>query len=282
MKHTEGRISAPDGLQLYYQSWHPEQSALANVAIAHGLGGHSGQFQNAVDALVPEGYAVYALDFRGHGRSPGQRGYIEAWSEFRSDVAALLRVVQEEHPGSARFLWGHSLGGTIALDYALRSPGELQGLILTAPALGEINLSPVKLAIGQVLSRVFPRFSLKVGIRHDLCAQDASICAAYDLDPLRHEYGSARLATEFFTTVSWISAHAADLQVPLLLMHGGADQITLPEGSRAFFEQVMFADKQYLQYPGNFHDLHVDINYHEVMRDIQHWIEKHVSPLVLN
>jgi alpha-beta hydrolase superfamily lysophospholipase len=287
MQHQESWLANGQGLQLYYQRWQGEGATTAIVAIVHGLGGHSGQFQNAVAALVAQGYGVYAMDLRGHGRSPGQRGHINAWAEFRTDVAAFLHLIAQQHPDLDAFLWGHSLGGTVALDYTLRSPTPLKGLILTAPALSKVNLSWVKLALGQILSRTWPRFSLKVGIRHDLCAQDARICAAYAQDPLRHEYGSARLATEFFATVDWIVDHADQLQVPLLLMHGGADQVTLPAGSRAFFDRLSLGDKTYHEYPDNYHDLHVDRSYAEMMTDMQRWIEQHRSrppcdPLVMD
>jgi alpha-beta hydrolase superfamily lysophospholipase len=276
MKHRTGTCCSQDGLPLFYQHWQPEQPSKAILAIIHGLGGHSGQFQNAVDALVPQGYAVYGIDLRGHGRSAGQQGYINAWQEFRDDVAAFVAEMRSQLPNDPCFLWGHSLGGTVVLDYGLRSPDQVQGLILTAPALSQVNLSPIKLAIGQVLSQIWPRFSLKVGIRHDLCAQDAQICAAYVSDPYRHEYGSARLATEFFATVKWINTHVDTLRIPLLVMHGGADQITLPMGSRDFFERVRFEDKQYVEYPNNYHDLHVDLDYPHVLADIQRWMEQHI------
>jgi alpha-beta hydrolase superfamily lysophospholipase len=277
MKQREGTFNSLGNLDLYYQSWQPELAIKGVVAIVHGLGGHSGQFSGAAAALVAQGYAVYALDLRGHGRSPGQRGHINTWREFRADIAAFLALIE---PSCACFLWGHSLGGTIALDYALRSPHTLQGLILTAPALSQISLSPVKLTVGKLLSRTWPRFSLKLGIPRELCAQDTRICAAYAQDPLRHEYGSARLATEFFATVAWIHAHAAQLNLPLLLMHGSADRVTLPAGSRAFFAQVTEADKKYYEYPDNLHDLHVDVSAPTMFADLRSWLDQHVPSAI--
>ena len=277
MKHIEGIFKGFGELDLYYQSWHPEEQVRAVVVIVHGLGAHSGLFNLAVQELVGQNYEVYAFDLRGHGRSPGQRGHVNTWAEFREDLRAFFQQIYEQQPGCSYFLWGHSLGGTIALDYALRTPDHLQGLIVTAPALERIRVSLVKLTLGQLLSGVWPRFSLKVGIQLDAGSRDLSVLAAYAQDPLRHEYGSARLATEFFAAVDWIYQHASELQIPLLLLHGSADQITLPEASRAFFHRVTFPDKEYHEYPGNYHDLYVDIDYQTVLADLKNWLKQHLE-----
>ncbi len=280
MKHIEGTFKGSGGLSLYYQSWYPHGQVQAIVAIVHGLGAHSGLFNNAVQYLISQAYGVYALDLRGHGRSPGQRGHINAWAEFREDLSAFSQRIQEQEPSCPCFLWGNSLGGAIVLDYALRFPRGLQGVIVTAPALGKVGVSPLKITIGRLLSQVWPRFSLKVGINYNTSSRDPSVVSAYAQDPLRHEYGSARLATEFFAAVDWIKSHASDLQIPLLLLHGSADQVVFPESSWAFCEQVTFPDKECHEYRGSYHDLHIDINYREVLTDIGNWLERHLQDTI--
>lgn len=276
MKHIEGKFAGYKNEQLYYQSWHPEEPGQAVVTLVHGLGGHSGVFQNVVDYLIPQGYEIYALDLRGHGRSSGQRGHINSWMEFREDLRAFLQQIRTERACCPYILWGHSLGGTIALDYALHSPNEIQGLVVTAPALGKISISPIKLAMGRMMSQFVPRFSLKLGIQHNLGSRNSEVVSAYLQDPLRHDYGSARLATEFFATVDWIYQHASELKTPLLIMHGSADRVTLPEGSRAFFQRVIFADKEHREYPGSYHDLYVDVDYDEIFTDLATWLDRHL------
>lgn len=277
MQHLEAKFEGFSGIQLYSQIWHPETPIQAVVVMVHGLGGHSGMFQPAVQYLVPQGYEVYAFDLRGHGRSPGQRGHVNTWKEFREDLRAFVQRVQIRRPGCPCFLWGHSLGGTIVLDYALRHTDGLKGIIVSAPALGKIRLPVTKLTIGRLLSRVAPRFSLRLGISNEFCSRNPDVCAAVLNDPLRHEYGSARLATEFFTTVKWIDQNTKHLQIPLLTLHGGADQVTLPEGSRAFFQQVTFPDKEYYEYPDTYHDLFVDLDYQRVLMDFGNWLERHLE-----
>lgn len=279
MKNIAGTFKGAGGLSLYYQSWHPQDRSRAVVAIVHGLGAHSGLFLPAVEYLVSLGYAVYAFDLRGHGHSPGQRGHINRWTEFREDLSAFLQQIWTQEPNCPCFVWGHSLGGAIVLDYALRSPQGLRGAIVTAPALGKVGVSRLKLAIGRVFSRVYPRLSLKVGLNHNASSRNPNVISAYSQDPLRHEYGSARLATEFFAAVDWIENHASELQIPLLLLHGSADQVTHPESSWLFCERVTYPDKKCYEYPGSYHDLYADTNYQEVLVDIGKWLEQHLQEM---
>jgi alpha-beta hydrolase superfamily lysophospholipase len=275
MHHTEGVFQGFDGLKLYYQRWLPNTQLQAIVVVVHGLGGHSELFKNGVRCLVPQGYGVYAMDLRGHGRSPGLRGHIQQWQEFREDLRAFLQFVCAQAVVDTVFLWGHSLGGTICLDYALHDPRHLQGLILSAPALDHVGISVWKLLLGQLLSRIWPKFKLRVGIDHTASSRDGAVIVDYATDPLRHEYGTARLATEFFQTVHWIHQTIDRLAVPLLLLQGGADSVTDPTSSRALFQQVPTTDKTYRHYPDSYHDLYADLNYMEVIADIADWLAQH-------
>lgn len=244
------------------------------MVIAHGLGGHSGLFGNVIKALVPQGVGVYGFDARGNGRSPGQRGYINRWGEYQEDLAHCLALVRTQWPDQPCFLMGHSLGGVIVLDYAIRHPKGLTGLVVTAAPLGSSGVSGARLAIGRVLSQIWPRFSLSTGLEHVAPCRDRKVVIAYAHDPLRHCRGTARLATEFLQTNHWLNRHAADLKVPLLMMHGGADQVALVANSQAFFEAVTLPDKTFYDYPDSYHELHDDINHDEVMADLTDWVSR--------
>ncbi|WP_138502420.1 alpha/beta hydrolase [Nostoc sp. PA-18-2419] len=279
MHHQEGTFKGVGKLELYYQSWYPEGKVRGILAIVHGLGAHSDRYDNVIQHLIPKQYALYSFDLRGHGRSPGQQGYINRWSEFRQDLQAFLELIKTQQPQIPIFLLGHSLGSVIVLDYALRCPQEasrLQGVITLAPALGKVGVSKTRLLIGKQLSRVWPRFTLNTGLDLSAGSRDEKILAAYAQDSLRHTRGSARLATEFFATVDWVNAHAADWQLPLLILHGGADRVTLPEGGKIFYQQVSCPDKLRIEYPGAYHELQSDLNYQQVMTDLENWLERYL------
>ena len=274
----EGKFSGVGGLDLYYQSWHPGGEVRGILAIVHGMGGHSGLYKTIVEYLLPREYAVYALDLRGHGRSSGQRGYINTWTEFRDDLQAFLNLIQQQQPGYPIFLLGHSLGGVIALDYTLhyvKDQSTLAGVIGFSPSIGQVGVPLSRVVLGKLFSRVWPRFSLHIGLDFSAGSRNQKILDSYTQDKLRHTLATARLSTEFFATVDWIHTHAEKWQVPLLILHGGADRIALPAGSQMFYEKVNYPDKLRIEYPGAYHNLHDDINYFEVITDLVDWMNKH-------
>ena len=282
IRHHEGAFESSSALSLYYQAWLPKAPLRAVTCIVHGLGGHSGMFSNVVGHLTPQGYGIYGLDLRGHGRSPGQRGYINNWRDFRSDVQSFLHLIAERHPGLPIFIWGHSLGGLVVLDVVLRCPSEaasLSGIIITAPALGPVGVSPIRMAIGRLLSRLWPRFSLDNGLTTIPGSRDPVVVQQLLNDPLSHHRGTARLATEFSKTARWVRSHASDVNLPILILHGGADRITCPQGSRTFFEQIQFPDKERKEYKGGYHEIHADINYCDVLADAGHWLDSHLPAI---
>lgn len=276
IQHETGFFPSHDGISLYYQHWWRAGGNDAVLVIVHGLGGHSGLFHNIVVDLVPQGYQIYALDLRGNGRSPGRRGHINAWSELRGDISAFLDLVRQAQPQRPLFILGHSFGGAIVLDYVLHCPEGLQGTIISNPTLGAVGISPIKFTIAGLLSQVWPTFSLSTGVANETGARDPNILANYLNDPLRHATGSARLATEYMATADWLQTHAADLQVPLLMLQGGADRVSLPEGSRRFFEGVTLLDKTWKEYPESYHEIYDDLDHAAVLADMKDWLKAHL------
>jgi alpha-beta hydrolase superfamily lysophospholipase len=277
MEHREGTFRGAGALELFYQRWRPEGEPRAILAIVHGFGEHSGRYMNGVNYLVPRGYAVYGFDHRGHGRSPGKRGHINNWSEYRDDVCAFVKLVAESEPNRPMFMLGHSLGGLIALEYGLHYPGGLRGIIASSPLLVQAGLSPVLIATSKILSRVAPSVAIKTGLDASTISRDPAVVKAYQEDPLVHSFGTPRLSTEITAAQNWTNAHAGDLKLPLLLIVGSEDRLVPPEGGRRFFDAVTFADKQKLDYQGAYHETHNDIIASQVMADVERWLQAHLG-----
>jgi alpha-beta hydrolase superfamily lysophospholipase len=275
MEHCAGNLMGDDGTKLYYQSWQSDSEARAVVAILHGIGGHSGMFGHAAECLVPQGYRLYGLDLRGHGRSDGTRGHVRSWDDYRGDVTGFLRMIREANTTLPLFLMGHSMGAVIALDYVLRSPEGFSGIITSAAPLGAVHLPAHLLTISRVLSSLAPRTSFTVDQDLSRSSRDPEALAVYAQDTLRHSKGTARLGTEFTAAVDRVNANAANLRLPLLMLHGTGDRLAAVEGSRAFFAKVPGPDKEYREYAEAYHELHNDINYREVFADIADWLGRH-------
>lgn len=246
------------------------------MVLVHGIGGHGGQFADLAEFLVTRGYDVYAPDLPGHGRSPGERGWIPAWEALPASVGALLDHLRAAE-GCRRLpvLLGHSLGGTVVVDLALREPGRMGGLILSNPATDAEGVAPWRRLVARSLSGLWPRFALETGLPLDALSRDPQVLARLAADPLRHGRCTARLGTEFLTAAARIRRHAADLTLPLLLLQSGADTITTPQAARTFFQAVGAADKTWRLYPQSLHELFDDLDRERVLADLLAWLEAH-------
>lgn len=171
---------------------------------------------------------------------------------------------------------GHSLGGLIALEYVLRYPDGLKGVIASGPLLLQPGLSPVVIATAKILSRIAPSLAIKTGLDASTISRDPEVVKAYQTDPLVHSFGTPRLSTEISAAQNWTNAHAGDLKIPLLMIVGSEDKLVPPEAGRKFFNAVTLADKQKLDYEGAYHETHNDIIAPQVMADVERWLEAHL------
>lgn len=276
MHHTQGTFEGMDRLKLFYQFWKADDVSKAILAIVHGIGEHSSRYMNIVNHMVPLGITVYGFDHRGHGRSPGKRGNILKWQEFREDVKCFLQLIKNQETESPIFLMGHSLGGLIVLNYALHYTQEVKALIVSGPALAQPSISPILLFLSRVLSKIWPSFTVDTNLDVNALSRDPEVVKAYQEDHLVHSKACARLGTEFTAAMKWTLSHAAEFSLPLMIVHGGSDQIVPPDGSRKFFEQMAIDDKEIHIYRDGFHEPHNDIDKINVLRDIQHWIQIHL------
>jgi alpha-beta hydrolase superfamily lysophospholipase len=270
--HREGWFRGAGGLSLFRRTWRPTGPARAVLINVHGLGDHSGLYPALVEHFTARGIAVYAPDVRGNGRSPGQRAYVERWDEYREDLERFVAVVRQEEPGPPIFLLGNSLGGLIVLDYVLHRPEGIRGVIAASPPLGRLGVPAPLLALGRVLSRVWPRFSVRTGMDLSGLARDPAVVETVLADPLFHRVGTARLSTEVLAAIARVQAAAARFPLPLLILHGSADRMVLPDGSRAFVARVGHPDRELREYAGAFHVLFADLDRERVLTDVEQWI----------
>jgi alpha-beta hydrolase superfamily lysophospholipase len=276
MQHSESTFNGAGGLTLYYQKWQPDQKARAVLAIVHGFGEHSGRYMNVVNHFVNTGFTIYSFDHRGHGRSEGQRGHIMQWAEFREDVQNFLQMVCTKEKDMPVFLMGHSMGGLIVLNYLLHNHEELTAVIASAPLLAQPRISPILVMISRILSNIWPGFSIDTKLDVNSISRDPEAVKAYQEDPLVHSTASARFGTELTAAIEWTQTHAAEFNLPLMIIHGNADSLVPPEGSRKFFDNLTINDKEIHMYEGGYHEPHNDLDKITVLNDFEQWILKHM------
>ncbi len=279
--HQQARLLGWEAGPLSHRCWHPVGRARAVLVCVHGIGGHSLTFERLAEALVPHGYAIEAIDLPGHGLSPGRRGAMKRWGEWRRAVLAFLADVIARSPGIPCFLVGHSMGATVVLDLALEAPQALQilgvqGLILTNPGLDAAGVSRWRLLLARLLSWLWPEFTLETGIADTAASRDPLVLAQRAADPWRHSRCSARLGSEFLATTARLRQAAPHLRLPLVLLQSGADQVTPAAGARRFYAAAGSADKTWRSYPESYHELYDDLDRERVFTDLLAWLEGHV------
>lgn len=273
----ENRFSGAQGLSLFYQAWYPPGAARAVVALVHGFGEHCDRYCTVTTALTQVGYAVFGFDNQGHGRSEGQRGHINHWQDYRDNVSSFLAQVRHHEPNLPLFVLGHSLGALIVLDFALNFPHQdLAGIIISGPPIHPVGIAkPYLVAIARMLSGVWPRFSMEVGTGVETLTRDPAIMQEIQNDPLKHSMATVRWGTECLVTIAAVRRNIAQLQVPILLVHGSADKVNDVTGSKEIFERIT-TDKTLKIYPGSYHEPHNDLDRQQVMNDIVQWLDHHL------
>jgi alpha-beta hydrolase superfamily lysophospholipase len=270
------------GLRIYWQAWLPDEPPRALVLLLHGAGEHSGRYDHVADALIADGYAVYALDHRGHGHSDGPRAVLDRMASAVVDVETLRVLALDRHPQVPVYVLGHSMGGTVALAYALShqrdaAGGGLAGLILSGP-LAALEAAPAPMLLaGRVLSRLAPRLPL-ISIDASLVSRDPAVVEAYVQDPLVH-HGKlpARTVGELAGTVARFPESVGILRLPTLILYGTEDRLAPPAGSQMLGERMGSEDLTVIAYPGLFHEIFNEPERDEVLAEVRDWLKTRVG-----
>lgn len=266
------------GLRLFVQHWPTDGVRSGHVVIVHGIGEHCGRYGNLVAALNAAGFDVHSFDHRGHGRSPGKRGHIEAWTDYRGDLDAFLRHLRERHATEPLACFGHSMGALIVLDYLIGKPDAADAAIVSGtPIQPKSVANPIKIAAARALSRMWPSCTLPLGIDPRLLSTDAAHVRASIADPLTHGRVTARWGTEILAAIDRVKQQAAGIRLPLLVLHGAEDRINDPCGSTWLFEHVGSADKQIVLYAGGRHEIQSDYCHRQVETDATAWLQDRLA-----
>lgn len=267
----EATYPAPDGRDFFYSVWEAADPR-GLLVFVHGFGEHSGLYGGVASHFAARGYSAYVPDQRGHGRSPGPRGHVDSWADFRGDLGAFLAHVEEQNPSRPMILVGNSLGAAVVLDYARHAPGRLRGVVASSAPLADVGVPAWLRALGHVLAKVWPSFAMDARLDLSNLTRDLEAARAIVEDPLFHQRGTARLMEAFAGVKAEILERAGEFHLPLLLLHGSEDTIASPEGSRRFFEGAASADKERKEYPGARHNLFHETNRLDVFRDLESWV----------
>ena len=278
VRARSGTLAGAGGERLFHRTWTPERP-VGRVLIVHGLGDHSGRFRTFGRWLALHGLEARALDLRGHGRSSGRRGHAEGFDRLLADVERLGDRADEEAGSLPTVVFGHSLGGLVALRYLQERPsGSLQGAVAVAPFLRlEMRPPAWKLALGRVADRWLPGLTLASGTETELVLRDPEERRERRADPRTHDRISARLWGEMQRAADAVMEAAGRFDAPVLLQAAGDDRV-VSSAAVAELAGRLGGDGQLLHYPESFHDLLHDPAAREAARDALSWIRGRVVP----
>lgn len=265
-------IQAGDGVSIARRCWVPDR-AWATVVLVHGLGEHSGRYDHVCDFFTREGLEVVAPDQRGFGRSGGPRAWVDRWETLYDDLELQVRAARDKAPGRPLVLYGHSLGGLLALGYVLDGRTPPDALVLSAPALAAA-IPGWKKALARLISRVAPRTMIANGLDASYLSKVPEVASAYVADPLNVHGSTAQLGAEGFRAQARVVGHIDRLAIPTLVVHGTDDRI-VPETASRILEGRPGVTRRV--YPGGRHELHNDEEAPVVLADIVGWMRATVA-----
>jgi acylglycerol lipase len=274
MPHEEGHIQAGDGLALHENRWLPDGDAVAIVVVVHGFVEHGGRYAELAAELNRRGYAVYAMDHRGHGKSEGERVLVGSFDEYLDDLERYLDCVREREPGEPVFLYGFSMGGTIVGLLAAMHRLDVRGIVLAGAAVQVAGrVFPVLRRLAGLLSLLCPRLRL-VRVRLRNISRDPEVVAQVESDPLVfHGRIPSRTGAEILRAAHRLRSQLGEIELPLLVLHGTGDLLTDPEGSRELYARAKSADKTLRLYEGVHHDLLHEPEKCQVTADLIEWLD---------
>jgi acylglycerol lipase len=258
---TEETLTGTGGVRLAWWRYLPTpgRTLSAVVLLVHGYGEHQGRYAHLVARLNEQGYAVYTLDHRGHGLSTGRRALVDRFDDFVDDLRLVDNRARLAHPQLPRFVVGHSMGGLIAIRYALRYQAELRGLAVSAPAvrIGE-ETTPALRRLGALLARFTPSLPVMRPSAggESLLSRDPQVQTRFDADRLNyHGPVQARMGFQLLQASLDARARLEELTLPLLVMQGDADRYVVPAGASELYERARSVDKTLKWWPGCRHEL---------------------------
>ncbi|MBN2742975.1 MAG: lysophospholipase [Marinilabiliaceae bacterium] len=276
MIHHNHTFQAIDGLTLFAQSWIPDDTPKAEIIMVHGIGEHSGRYYQWASRFCEQGIAFHAIDHRGHGLSKGKPGVINHLNDYLNDLESFIKYLTPYYHATPRFVYGHSMGGNLALNYLMHFHPQVTGAIITSPWLGLVHPpSPWMTHLVRRIDRLVPHVTISNGITPKQLTHDPVEQERAEQDQLNHTRISVRLFNRLSAAAEYLMSHPQSFTMPLLMLHGQDDSITSWEATQQFARQAPKAT--FKAYTNALHELHNETIRDEVFMDIHNWIEMQIA-----
>jgi alpha-beta hydrolase superfamily lysophospholipase len=277
-KKYESRIyestwTSEQGLLHFSRTWMPQGDPKGILCFIHGLGEHIGPYHHVADFFNQNDFALTGFDLPGHGLSEGRRGHIKSFVSLQNTIDQYLQRIDKQYPDPPKILWGHSMGGNLALNYVLKNPKVISAALITSPWLRTVGPPQgILKTIVRILAKIVPWVVVDNSLSSKDLSHDENI--SYNQDPLVHSHISLRLLATMIKKGQWALRNADKLSIPLLLMHGSADRVTDPRASQEFSKK---ADCDFKLWPALYHEMHNEPEKYKVLEYMVSWLQNHDS-----
>jgi acylglycerol lipase len=270
---TLGTARTRDGLALRTLHWPAVGTTRSHLLLVHGIAEHAGRHADVASRFARAGIDTHAYDLRGFGASDGRRAYVDKWSQYHDDLEDRLVAVRAEAGGLPVVLYGHSMGGLIALGYVMADPPRRSPdlLVLSAPAIAAAT-ARWKRSLAGLLGRATPHLEIANAITPGALSHDPQVEIAYRSDPLNAHGTTARLGMELFHEQARVASYLARMKalpIPTYVLHGTDDRI-VPVSSSGSLEGRGNVTRRV--YPGLRHEMHNEPAAATVIGDTIAWI----------
>ncbi|MGH0028653.1 MAG: alpha/beta hydrolase [Myxococcota bacterium] len=275
IRRSEAHFDAAGDRRLFERRWEPPDPQ-RTLVVVHGYAEHSGRYEHVGAWFAARGSAVHAFDHQGHGHSSGVRCHVRRFGDFLDDLEVVVERARQQAPDVPLYVVGHSMGGLIVCNWAVERAPRIDGLVVSAPALGldEAPSGLRRLAL-RVLRRVRPTGFAGGGLDAEALSRDPAVVKAYLEDPLIVLQMTFSLGTELFDALERTAPRGGDVGVPTLMLHGDADPLCSPAASSAFAQAI--PDCRYVSYPGLRHEIFNEPEQEQVFADVERWIAEQES-----
>lgn len=275
--HNTGTFIGKGGTEIFFQNWCVDKPR-GILVIAHGIGEHSGRYDNIISELKGGNVSIYALDHRGHGRSSGKRGHVDSFMDYVYDLKLFIDLIREENNAIPLILLGHSMGGVIACKYALEYSEDINGLILSsAGVIPAVHVPAIKKKLSGISSKYTPSMPFSTGLDTSCLSHDAAVIDAYENDRLVHDKVTARWFTEFMKAGDECINRSLEIRMPLLVFSGKDDKIVDYRGSEALFNNASSLSKELHVFEGLYHETMNETENKKVLQTVSRWILRTIA-----
>lgn len=275
MEARIGHFNGRDGTKLYYEQWNPPEPK-AGIVFVHGVGDHCGRYGPFAHYFLTRSYRVCFFDQRGHGKSEGKRAHVDDFESLYHDLEDYIELCRQGGPATMPwFIAGHSLGGQIVINFLARFPDLFRAAVVSSPNIEIAMTMPGWMEkVSRKMVGVMPTMKLQGFVHPGMLSHDPKIVAAYKKDPLVSSYITIKIGIQILKNLEEIFSLCTKIKTPLLMLHGSADKVCSPEGTKRFYRELILAQKELKIYEGMYHELFNEIKREEVFHDVESWLDR--------